>query len=180
MKFAKKLMLLTTSLLLASQLVTPVSVSALTVEESLSHENIHNLYGLGSHHGYYVSNQGTLYVKGDNNYGQLGVGTTTDVENYTLATHVDGEPIKGVVKIFASEETAVPFTVIQLEDGRVMGSGHNGYNSMGLPIVGNVVKFTEIEPLRDRDIIQVITTYGKHTSDGTLQKTYFVTSLILL
>jgi alpha-tubulin suppressor-like RCC1 family protein len=70
-----------------------------------------------------LTGDGTLYAWGQNNYGQLGDGTTT--------TRSTPTPVMSSVKAVAAGDS---HTVVLKTDGTVWGFGWNGYGQLGIGV----------------------------------------------
>jgi len=78
-------------------------------------------------HTVYLKSDGTVWASGNNSYGQLGDGTTTDRLNPVQVKNADGSELSGVVNISAAEY----HTVYLKSDGTVWAVGYNGYGTLG-------------------------------------------------
>ena len=78
--------------------------------------------GNGQLHSGFISN-GTVYMFGNNDHGQLGLNDIT--------TRYTPQPIKGVTTPVTSMATGTDFTVIVLQDGTAMAYGNNLYGQLG-------------------------------------------------
>ena len=87
---------------------------------------------------------GTLFGCGCNGDGQLGLGDRTD---RTVFTEIRGVP-RNVCEIVCSGY----HTIIRLSDGRIMGSGHNGYGQLGCGDRADRTLFEEIRGIRVTEI----------------------------
>ena len=90
----------------------------------------------------------TLYVTGDNNYGQLGLGDNSDRNTLTPITLPEGERVSQVVAKFYH-------SLILTEDGELYGTGNNTSHQLGLvdPTMRNT--FVRIPVDIDKRISQI-------------------------
>ena len=79
----------------------------------------------------FVNISGTIYATGNNNYGQLGIGNTT---NKTTLTPMTGFPLG---KIVSSISRSYIHTVVLMNDGTVYGCGNNTVGQLGNASSGN-------------------------------------------
>ena len=86
--------------------------------------------GLGINHSCAVLNNGSVVCWGDNSYGQLGVGTTTDHNTPTAVTFADGKKAEGVA-------LGQDHTCALLTDGSVQCWGANFFNHLGVDSTNN-------------------------------------------
>ena len=112
-----------------------------------------------------LKNDGTLWAFGDNNYGQLGLGDTTNRTSFTQVT----TNVNGVIDVFCGEAD----TFIIKNDATIWTCGESGYGLQNS--TGNINTFTETTglPVNDaRELKKIITTeYGTCfvlKNDGTL------------
>ena len=117
----------------------------------------------GGGHTFILENDGTLWGCGWNNWGQLGLGDTTDRNTFTqITTNTDN--IKEIYCGYA-------YTFILKNDGTLWGCGYNSFGNLGLGDSTDRNTFTQIT---DDDIDNIKSVYcgGDHTlilkNDGTL------------
>ncbi len=84
-----------------------------------------NEFKLLAYCGYILKEDGTLWSSGLNNYGQLGVGDTTDRTTYTQVVFENKEPVKA--KLIAGQGRNLQFIG---EDGKVYVTGHNEFGQV--------------------------------------------------
>lgn len=97
----------------------------------------------GSNHTMWLID-GKIYGVGDNSRGQLGVSSITIIQNPTLITHnYYDEPIGYVTQL----ECCLDYTIIRTQDGKVYGTGSNGFGQLGLGDCLNRRRFTQITSL---------------------------------
>ena len=114
---------------------------------------------------YVVKENGSLWVYGENGYGQLGLGSTSDITEFTKVTTNVNNDIK---EIITNEFT----TFILKNDGSIWACGDNEDGQLGL---GNnttpITKFTKVTTNVNNDVKQVASCDG-HTvilkNDGSV------------
>ena len=115
-----------------------------------------------SYYSFILKNNGTLWGCGDNSYGELGLGDTTDRKTFVHIT-TNADNIKSVY-------CGYQHTLILKNDGTLWGCGYNGYGQLGLGDVDKKIVFTQI--VTNADNIKSIYCGDKHTiilkNDGTL------------
>ena len=124
-------------------------------------DDIKSVY-CGFNHTLILKNDGTLWGCGLNNYGQLGLGDTTNRNTFTEIT-TNANDIK---EIYCGWE----HTIILKNDGTLWGCGANGYGQLGLGDTNRRNTFTQITT--NVDNIKKIYCGGDSTfilkNDGTL------------
>lgn len=84
-----------------------------------------------------LKSDGFLYASGDNSYGQLGNGTTTNLNAYTNITQYQSASFKSkTVKSFHT--TGYYHTLVLMTDNTLWGTGYNGFGQLGVSPVGNL------------------------------------------
>ncbi|MDR2153287.1 MAG: hypothetical protein LBO72_10760, partial [Helicobacteraceae bacterium] len=94
---------------------------------------------------------GKVYAAGDNEFGQLGLGTSgkeNDRESFTLVKSLEG---KKIAQVTASYAHALALDI----DGKVYGAGGNGSYQLGLDDVDISETFTPIASLSGKKIARV-------------------------
>ena len=86
------------------------------------------------YHTFFILEDGSVKCCGRNNYGQLGIGNTSDQTN--LITH----PLTGVRDIVCGEN----HTFFIMEDGSIKGCGYNGFGQLGLGNTTNQYNVVDI------------------------------------
>ena len=81
----------------------------------------------GYEHTVYLKSDGTVWAAGNNYYGHLGDGTTTQRNNPVQVMNADGSGLSGVVGVSAARK----HTVYLKSDGTVWAAGSNGYGQLG-------------------------------------------------
>ena len=123
--------------------------------------NIKEIY-CGVNHTFILKNDGTLWGCGDNSYGQLGLGDTTNRTTFTQVT----TNINDIKQIYCGTS----HTLILKNDGTLWGIGYNGCGQLGLGDTTNRNTFTQI--INNADNIKEIYCGWIHTfileNDGTL------------
>ena len=124
-------------------------------------DDIKEIY-CGANHTLILENDGTLWGCGQNTYGQLGLGDTTDRYTFTQIT-TNADNIKSVC-------CGNEHTFILKNDGTLWGTGYNGDSRLGLGDTISRNTFTQITT--NVDDIKKIYCGGYHTfilkNDGTL------------
>ena len=115
-----------------------------------------------SYHSLILKNDGTLWGCGLNNYGQLGLGDTTNKITLTqITTNADN-----IKKVYCGYH----HTIVLKNDGTLWGCGLNDYGQLGLGNTTNRTTFTQI--ITNTDNIKEVYCGYKHTlilkNDGTL------------
>ena len=90
----------------------------------------------GGDHTFILKNDGTLWSCGNNQFGQLGLGDTTNRTIFTQVT-TNADDIKQVY-------CGSAYTFILKNDGTLWGCGYNGYGRLGLGDTNYKTTFTEI------------------------------------
>lgn len=119
----------------------------------------------GDSHTIVVKNDGALWVAGRNDYGQLGLGDTTNRTSFTQATSL----VNDVASVTAGDH----HTMVLKTDGTLWATGYNNYGQLGLGDATNRISFTPVTSMGAA--IGKVTTGAAHTivakSDGTLWAT---------
>ena len=89
-----------------------------------------------SNHSLILKNDGTLWSCGNNQYGELGLGDTTNRTTFTQVT-TNGDDVKSIY-------CGGNHTLILKNDGTLWGCGYNGYGQLGLGDGNNRSTFTQI------------------------------------
>ena len=115
-----------------------------------------------SNHTFILKNDGTLWGCGNNSYGQLGLGDTTNRAIFTqIITNADN--IKSVY-------SGYDHTIILKNDDTLWGCGANGSGQLGLGDTSNRYIFTQI--ITNIDNVKSVCCGGRHTmilkNDNTL------------
>ena len=98
-------------------------------------DDVKSVYCNGNHT-IILKNDGTLWGCGDNGYGQLGLGDTTNRTTFTQIT-TNADNIKSVY-------CGRLYTLILKNDGTLWGCGANDYGQLGLGDTTNRTTFTQI------------------------------------
>ena len=116
----------------------------------------------GWYHTFILKNDGTLWGCGYNNFGQLGLGDTTNRTTFTQIT-TNTNDIKSVY-------CGGYYTIILKNDGTLWSCGHNNYGELGLGDTTNRTTFTQITT--NANDIKSVYCGDHHTfilkNDGTL------------
>ena len=123
--------------------------------------NIKSVY-CGKDHTFILKNDGTLWGCGDNSYGRLGLGDTTNRNTFIQVT-ANADDIKEVY-------CGAFYTLILKNDGTLWGTGYNDHGEIGLGDTNNRTTFTQITTNTD-DIKQVYCGASHNfilKNDGTL------------
>ena len=94
----------------------------------------------GANHTFILKTDGSLWACGENNYGQLGLGNTTDQSSFTQVTTNVNSDVKQVA-------CGGNHTFILKNDGSVWSCGYNSYGQLGLGTSGssaNKTTFTQV------------------------------------
>ena len=102
----------------------------------------------GTNYTFILKNDGSLWACGDNDYGQLGLNTTTDKTSFTQVTPNINNDVKQVA-------CGTCHTVIIKTDGSLWGCGYNYYNQLGLSDPANKHMFVKITTNINNDVKQV-------------------------
>ena len=123
--------------------------------------NIKQIY-CGAHHTIMLKNDGTLWSCGRNDYGQLGLGDTTNRYTFTQIT-TNANNIKSVY-------CGYYHTLILKNDGTLWSCGYNGSGQLGLGDGNSRYTFTQVTT--NADDIKSVFCGGEYTlilkNDGTL------------
>ena len=90
----------------------------------------------GGNHTFILKNDGTLWGSGANNYGQLGLGDTTNRNTFTQV-NTNANNVKSVY-------CGRNHTLMLKNDGTLWGCGDNSYGQLGLGNTANRKTFTQI------------------------------------
>ena len=120
----------------------------------------------GFSHTTILAEDGTVFCRGCNIYGQLGLGDTNDRNTFTAVPALpDGKVVKKVISRYTA-------TMILAEDSTVFASGNNGNGQLGLgdKIDRNV--FTAVPALLEGKLAKQVVTGDSYTmilaNDGTV------------
>ena len=124
-------------------------------------DNVKSVYH-GQYHTIILKNDDTLWSCGNNQYGQLGLGDTTNRTTFTKIT----TNINDIKEIYCGDY----HTFILKNDGTLWSTGYNEYGQLGLGDATNRTTFTQITT--NTDNIKSVYCGRKHTiilkNDGTL------------
>jgi alpha-tubulin suppressor-like RCC1 family protein len=87
-----------------------------------------------------LANDGTVYATGENNFGQLGVGSTNEVTSFTKAVESSGTPLSNVTAI----ATGYKFSLALKADGSLWATGWNNYGQLGTGDEKDRSSFTKV------------------------------------
>ena len=123
------------------------------------------IFAFGDNHTTYgravlLDTQGRVYVAGNNGYGQLGTGNSTNVSSFTQVNIPDNDPI--VYACGTSYNTAGAIFLLS-SSGRVYSSGYGGYNQHGAGNTNDRNTFTRINV--DNKVISAITVSGHYANN---------------
>ena len=121
------------------------TVTKLTALEGVKIKNIQ----IHSDSIYYISENGDVYVSGRNNYGQLGIGSTTDQTTAIKLPALEGIIIKNIV----AEQNSIYYIS---ENGEVYVSGKNDYGQLGIGTTANQTTAVKINELEGNVITEII------------------------
>lgn len=76
-----------------------------------------------------LDTEGKLYVAGDNYYGQLGIGTTENSDDYICLNEIEGNKLYN--KKIVQFETYEYFIIVRDNTGKIYSWGHNYYGQLG-------------------------------------------------
>ena len=123
--------------------------------------NIKSVY-CSYNHTFILKNDGTLWGCGDNQYGQLGLGDTTNRYTFTQITANTND----IKSIYCGQN----HTIILKNDGTLWGCGQNGVGQLGFEDIKNKTLFTQITT--NVDNIESVHCGANHTfilkNNGTL------------
>ena len=114
-----------------------------------------------SDHTFILKKDGTVYSTGDNQYGQLGLGNTTNRSTFTKVN------IDNVEKISCGRS----HTFILKKDGTLYSAGNNQYGQLGLGNTTNRNTFTKVNLDNVKDVICGINHTFIIKKDGTVYST---------
>ena len=109
---------------------------------------------------YYISNNGDVYVSGYNSYGQLGVGTTSNVKTATKISALDGVSIKdiesnGTIQSNGTTKNYRYSTYYLSDNGEVYVSGYNSNAQLGIGNKSNLSTPAKLDSLDGIKIIKI-------------------------
>ena len=102
----------------------------------------------GSNHTFILKTNGSLWCCGYNNYGQLGLGNTT---NRTSFTQVTTNMNDDVIQVACGQS----HTIIQKKDGTLWACGYNYYGQLGLGDTTDRTTFTRVANNINNDVKQI-------------------------
>ena len=81
----------------------------------------------------FVIRDGTVYGTGNNSYGQLGIGNTTQQTTLTAMTSVIGKNVKAIScgGLYSGGTVSTSHTIVLMTDGTVYGTGNNTNGQIG-------------------------------------------------
>ena len=131
-------------LYIAGLVYSTSSYSQMTFAILLDGKDIRDIY-CGGDVSFFVKNDGTLWACGLNQYGQLGLGNTTNQDDFVQVTTNINNDVKYVAcgGIYSSSYY-YGFTYIIKEDGTLYSTGYNGYGQLGLGNTTNQTTFTKV------------------------------------
>ena len=118
----------------------------------------------GYSHTIILKYDGSIWSCGNNGYGQLGLGNTTDQSTFTqVTTNIDND-VKQI-------DCGYYHTIILKNDGSVWSCGYNTYGQLGLNSTTNYTSFTQVTTNINNDVKQISCGY-QHTfilkNDGSV------------
>jgi len=126
-----------------------------------------------------LKNDGSVWGAGRNDYGELGIGNTSDRTTFTAAIGAGTSGVSQISLNINGSPFWYQFSLILKTDGSVWGSGVNDFGQLGNGTFDNALTFTSIEPARN-DIVKILAGGDSHATiqknDGTLLgagKNYF-------
>ena len=114
----------------------------------------------GGWHTFILKNDGSVWACGDNQYGQLGLGNTTNRNTFTQVT----TNINNDVKQIAGGSW---HTMIIKNDGSLWSCGLNGNGRLGLCDTTQRTTFTQVTTNINNDVKQVVCTGNLYTASTT-------------
>lgn len=83
--------------------------------------------GAGNGHSMFIAGDGTVWTMGNNEFGQLGNGTTRNSFRPVQVTKLDGTPLTGAIQVAGGFN----FSLALLDDGSVWSWGEGSYGRLG-------------------------------------------------
>jgi len=118
----------------------------------------------GDDHTFILKNDGSVWACGNNNYGELGLNSTTNTTTFTQVTTNINNDVKQIV-------CGNSYTFILKNDGSLWATGYNASGQLGLGNKDNTTTFTQVTANVNNDVKQIVCGYF-HTfilkNDGSI------------
>lgn len=139
-----------------------------TQVQAFGNNNIVEIFPMNGEYGSIIVKQSdkSYWATGVNNYGQLGLGDTTNRNTFTRITSLDD---KDIDMIYPAAYGATHVIALSRSSNRIYGTGHNAHGNLGL---GNrttpITSFTEVPFRPESPIIDIMPTRSAGVENYTL------------
>ena len=105
----------------------------------------------GDYHTVAIKKDGTVWVTGDNQYNQLGIGSVSNVTEFTQISDVNENVVTNAIQVGCGHYT----TMIVKKDGTLWGVGYDGVGSLGMGTADTKYRLTQVTNNINKDVKKV-------------------------